>query len=168
MSYQYDQFGDTPPLKVDGRKLWAGAVATALVAALVGIAGVLAIVRLLGIPILGARGGAVSNAIVFVPLVSALAAIACAALLHVLVMTTPRPRLFFGAICTAVIVVLMLMVFLLPGTLEEKIATALLYAIIGIVILTLLSGVARTAIRYDTGGPTAQNPTQAMRRDYPQ
>jgi hypothetical protein len=109
----------------------------------------------------------VSNSIVFVPLVAALATIACTALLHVLVLTTPRPRLFFGAICTTVIVLLMLLVFLLPGgQLEAKVATALLYAIIGIVILSLLSGVARTAIRYDTAGP-AQGTTQAIRPDYP-
>lgn len=167
MSYTSDQW-DRRKLVVDGRRLWAGAAATALTAALVGIAGVLAIRGLLNIPILGAQGRLVDNAIVFVPLVAALASIAAAALLHVLVLTTPRPRLFFGSIITAVIAVLALLVFLSPGTIQEKVATSLLYALIGIVIMGLLSGVARTAISYESVPQPGSGPTQAIRPDYPQ
>lgn len=158
-------------MTVDVRRLWAGAAATALVAAGVGVAGVLAIRGLLGIPILGTRGDVLVNeAILVVPLAAAFAALLATALLQLLVLSTPRPTLFFGSICSVVILVLVLLVFSGSGSLDEQVATSLLYLAIGVVIVSLLSGVAHVAIR--PAGPPRYRPgssdqTQVMRRNYP-
>jgi Family of unknown function (DUF6069) len=148
---------DEPPQKVDARKLWAGGLATALVAAGVGVAGVLLIRGLLKIPILSAGGSLVNQAIATVPIAAAVAALAATGLLHLLVLTTPRPRLFFGSICVVVMAVIVLLVFAGAGSLQDKAATSILYVLIGVVILGLLSGVARTAIH-----PTYRQPDNTM------
>lgn len=146
--FESDQWSaDERTQTVEGGKLWAGGLATALVAAGVGVAGVLAIRGLLKIPILSAGGNLVNQAIAVVPIAAAVAALAATGLLHLLILTTPRPRLFFGSICAVVILVIVLLVFSGAGSLQDKAATAVLYVIIGVVILGLLSGVARTAIR---------------------
>lgn len=126
-------------------RLWAGGGATALVAAGVGVVGVLVVRGLLNMPILSAKGRLVNQAMVVVPLWAALAALAATALLHLLLLTTPRPAAFFGAICAIAIVVLE--VFLAGGNREEQVATAILYGVIGVTVILLLSGIARTAVQ---------------------
>ncbi len=147
--YESDQYwGAEPTRRVDAGKLWAGGLATALVAAGVGVAGVLAIRGLLKIDILSGDGDLVDEAMLTVPISAAAAALLATGLLHLLVVSTPRPKLFFNSIGAVVIVVMVLLVFLAnAGTLADKIATSLLYGVIGLVILGLLSGVARTAIK---------------------
>ncbi len=156
--YESDQYwADEPTNKVDVRKLWAGGIATALVAAGVGIAGVLAIRGLLGIPILSARGNTLINDTMFVVAVSAgVAALVATVLLNLLIVSTPRPKLFFNSIGVLVIVVLVLQMFIGDrGTLADKVATAALYTTIGLVIMGLLSGVARTAVKVVQPPPPA-------------
>jgi Family of unknown function (DUF6069) len=132
---------------VSAHRLWAGGGATAVVAAGIGVVGVLLIRGLLGIPILSAKGQLVDQAMAVVPITAALAALATTALLHLLLLTTPRPTAFFGAICAIVIAIMVLQVFLVRGTTKEAVATSMLYIVIGIGIISLLSGVARTAVR---------------------
>jgi hypothetical protein len=134
-------------VEVSSRRLWAGGGATALVAAGVGVVGVLLIRGVLNIPILSAKGHLVNQAIAVVPLTAGLAALAATALLHLLLLTTPRPTAFFGAICAIVIAIVVLQVFLAGGTREEQVATAILYVVIGVAVISLLSGVARTAVQ---------------------
>jgi hypothetical protein len=117
------------------------------VAAGVGVVGVLFVRGVLNIPILSAKGGLVNQAMAVVPLAAGLAALAATALLHLLLLTTPRPVAFFGAICAIVIAIVVLQVFLAGGTMEDQAATAILYLIIGIAVISLLSGVARTAVQ---------------------
>ena len=138
--------GPADPEARFAHRLWAGGGATALVAAGVGIVGVLLVRGLLNLPILSAKGRLVNQAMVVVPLWSALAALAATALLHLLLLTTPRPRAFFGAICTIAIAILVIEVFLAGGNREEQVATAILYGVIGLTVILLLSGIARTAI----------------------
>ncbi len=147
--YEYDQsWSSEPARKVDAGKLWAGGLATALVAAGVGVAGVLAIRGLLKIPILSARGQLINEAMLTVPIAAAAAALIATALLHLLMVSTPRPSLFFNSLGAVVLVVMVLLVFLANrGDLADKIATAALYVLIGLVIMGLLSGVARTAVK---------------------
>jgi hypothetical protein len=147
--YEYDQsWGTEPVRKVDAGKLWAGGLATALVAAGVGVAGVLAIRGLLKIAILSGRGQLVNEAIITVPLAAAAAALIATALLHLLMISTPRPSLFFNSLSAVILVVLVLLVFLAnAGDLPDKVATSALYLVIGLVIMGLLTGVARTATR---------------------
>jgi hypothetical protein len=134
-------------MDVSVRRLWAGGGATALVAAGIGVVGVLLIRGLLGIPILSAQGQLVDQAMAVVPITAALAALAATALLHLLLLTTPRPIAFFGAICGIVIAIMVLQVFIVGGTTRETAATSILYVAIGVGIISLLSGVARTAVR---------------------
>jgi hypothetical protein len=133
--------------EVSSRRLWAGGVATALVAAGIGVVGVLLVRGVLGIPILSAKGRLVYQAMAVVPISVGLAALAATALLHLLLLTTPRPTAFFGAICAIVIAVVVLQVFLASGTMEDQVATATLYIVIGVAVISLLSGVARTAVQ---------------------
>lgn len=60
--------------------------------------GVLLVRGLLGIPILSARGHLVDQAMAVVPITAGMAALMATALLHLLLLTTPRPAVFFCAI----------------------------------------------------------------------
>ena len=137
------------------RRLWAGGGATALVAAGVGVVGVLFVRGVLNIPILSAKGGLVNQAMAVVPLSAGLAALVATALLHLLLLTTPRPVSFFSAICAIAIAIVVLQVFLAGGTREDQVATAMLYVVIGGTVITLLSGVARTAVQLALVRPQA-------------
>lgn len=128
-------------------RLWAGGGATAVVAAGIGVVGVLLVRGLLGIPILSTKGHLVDQAMAVVPITAGLAALAATALLHLLLLTTPRPTAFFGAICAIVIAIMVLQVFLVGGTVQEEVATSMLYVIIGVGITSALTGVAHAAAR---------------------
>lgn len=132
--------------EVSAQRLWAGGIATALVTAGIAVVGVLLIRGVLEIPILSAKGGLVNEAMAVVPISAAVAALAATAILHLLLLTTPRPTSFFGAICAVVIAIVVLEVFLAGGNRQEQAATSLLYVALGIAVISLLSGVARTAV----------------------
>src|SRR5579871_2613566 len=83
---------------VDPTQLWPGGIATAVVAGLVALVGVLACRWLLNVPILapksdGAYGDAHTTGVVLAAAGSALVA---TGLLHLLLISTPRPMTFFG------------------------------------------------------------------------
>lgn len=148
MSYPQRSWNDGDVEVVPGR-LWAGGVATALVAAGIAFVGVLIINSIfeVGIQTAGRSGALVDNASTVIPIAAAIAALASTALLHLLLMTTPRPASFFSAIAVLVIVVLILQVFLAEGSISAHIATGILYAAIGIGIVSMLSGVSATSVR---------------------
>jgi hypothetical protein len=77
-------------------RLWAGGVATAVVAALVVVAGVFIARRVRGIPVLARRSfgnlGS-STTVIYAALVAACTLLATG-LLHVVLLTTPRPLAF--------------------------------------------------------------------------
>jgi hypothetical protein len=145
---------DDGDVEVIGKRLWAGGVATAVVAAGIAIVGVLIISSVFDVGIqTGQRSGAlVDNAMTIIPVCAVIAALAGTALLHLLLLTTPRPATFFSAIVLLVLVVLLLQVFLAAGGVIDHIATAILYAAIGLAIISMLSGVSRTAVRPVTSG----------------
>lgn len=85
---------------VDAKKLWSGGLATAVVAALAAVVGLLVIRELLDVPVitpemLFGRSQA-ANLAVF----AAIAALVAAGLLHLLLVSTPRATSFFSWICT--------------------------------------------------------------------
>jgi hypothetical protein len=134
---------------VDAGQLWAGGAATAVVAGLIALVGVLACRWLFNIPILaprrdGAYGDAHTTTLI---LVAALAALVATLLAHLLLLSTPRPMVFFGWIVALVTVVLVIFPFKTGATLAEKIATAAVYLVIGFAIGTLISGVGERAVR---------------------
>jgi hypothetical protein len=146
-SYEPQPSSERRQIEVSARRLWAGGLATALVTAGTAVAGVLLIRGIFGIPILSAQGGLVDQAMVVVPLYAALATLAATALLHLLLLTTPRPTSFFGSICAIAVAIVVIQVFLSGGTRQDQIATSLLYVVLGVAAVSLLSGVARTAVR---------------------
>jgi hypothetical protein len=145
---------DDGDVEVLGKRLWAGGVATAIVAAGIAIVGVLIISNVfeLGIQTAERSGALVDNAMTIIPVCAVIAALAGTALLHLLLLTTPRPATFFSAIVLLVLVVLLLQVFLARGGIIDHIATAVLYAAIGLAIISMLSGVSRTAVRPASSG----------------
>ena len=138
-----------PTRWVEPGPLWAGGVATAVVAALIALAGVLIARWLFTIPILapkqdGAWGNASTGMYV---LAAAGAALVATAIMHLLLLTTPRPQLFFGWIIALGTLVAVVFPFSTTAPLEQKVATAVVNLILGFAIGTLVNGVAGRAIR---------------------
>jgi hypothetical protein len=132
----------------DAGRLWTGGVATALVAALVAVVGVLICRGLLGVPVLaptdeGTLGDASTLRLAGL---AALAALLATGLLHLLLLSTPRPGRFFTWIVTLATIAAALVPFLTDADLDEKVATSAIYLAIGISIGSLLSGVGRNAV----------------------
>jgi Family of unknown function (DUF6069) len=78
---------------------------------------------------------------------AALAALVATGLLHLLLLSTPRPLRFFSWIVTLATVAAVLAPFLTDADLDEQLATAAVYLAVGIAIGSLLSGVGRSAVR---------------------
>lgn len=85
----------------------------------IGVVGVLPDPRL-DIPILSAKGRLVNQAMALVPISAGLVALAATGLLHLLLLATPRPTAFFGAICAIAIAIVVLQVFLAGGAREDR------------------------------------------------
>jgi hypothetical protein len=131
---------------VDAGRLWAGGLATAVVAALIALVGVLVWEGLFDLtmvqPPLLPIGG---SFLVRYAVTAAVLALAATALAHVLVLTTPRPRSFFSWIVGLVTLVGVVLPFALDGTAGGRLATAFVDFVIGVAVLSLLSSVmART------------------------
>jgi hypothetical protein len=134
---------------VDAGRLWTGGVATALVAALVAVVGVLICRGLLNVPVLAPTDeGTFGSANTFrLAGLAALAALLATGLLHLLLLSTPQPGQFFTWIVALATVAAALAPFLTDADLDEKVATAAIYLAIGVAIGSLLSGVGRSAAR---------------------
>src|SRR6516162_2840718 len=138
-----------PTRWVEPGPLWAGGVATAVVAALIALAGVLIARWLFTIPILAPKqNGAWGNASTGMYVLSAAgAALVATAIMHLLLLTTPRPQLFFGWIIGLGTLVAVVYPFSTTAPLEQKVATATVNLVLGFAIGTLVNGVAGRAIR---------------------
>jgi Family of unknown function (DUF6069) len=135
--------------KVDAGQLWAGGIATAVVAALVALVGTLLCRWLFNIPILaprrdGAYGDVHTTTLV---LAAAGAALIATALAHLLLLSTPRPMVFFGWIVGLATLVVVLFPFSTTAPLSEKVATAGVDLVIGFAIGSLVGGVGARSIR---------------------
>jgi uncharacterized protein DUF6069 len=156
--------------RVDGRMLWSGGVATAVVAGLIALVGVLVCRWLFNIPILapkryGAYGDAHTTTLV---LIAAAAALVATLLAHLLLLSTPRPMVFFGWIVGLITVIVVIFPFRTDAVLSHKIATAALYLIIGIAIGSLIAGVGERATRIRSAPvePVGQGYQGYRGRDY--
>src|SRR5215472_18489202 len=156
-----------PTRWVDPKALWAGGVATAVVAALIALAGILIARWLFTIPILAPRqDGAWGNASTGMYVLSAAgAALVATAIMHLLLLTTPRPQLFFGWIIALGTLVAVVFPFSTTAPLEQKIATATVNLVLGIAIGTLTMQVAARAVRrrrpsrgYQSSPPQSRTP----------
>ena len=150
--------------------LWSGGVATAVVAGLIALVGVLVCRWLFNIPILapkryGAYGDARTTTLV---LLAAGGALVATLLAHLLLLSTPRPMVFFGWIVGLVTVIVVIFPFRTDAPLSHKIATAALYLIIGIAIGTLIAGVGERATRIRTVPAGPNYPGQGYQgQNYP-
>ena len=141
-------------LRLDAGRLWMGGLVTAVVAALVAVVGVLIARGLFDVPVLApTREGTLGNAnTARLALAAAVAALAATGLLHLLLVSTPRPFRFFTWIVSLLTLVAVLAPFLTDAKLDTKVATAAINLAIGVAIGSLLSGVARSAIRLANQG----------------
>src|ERR1700687_1584110 len=119
--------------RVDGKMLWSGGVATAVVAGLIALVGILLCRWLFKIPILaprkeGAWGNASTAGYVFA---SAAIALAATGMMHLLLLSTPRPRMFFGFIMALGTVVAVVFPFSSTAPVSQKAATAVVNLVIG-------------------------------------
>ena len=167
-----------PARYVDPGSLWAGGVATAVVAALIALAGILITRWLFTIPILAPRrDGAWGNAsTVGYVLAAAGGALVATAILHLLLLTTPRPQLFFGWIIALATLVAVVFPFSTTAPEAQKIATAVVNLVLGLAIGTLIAEVSRRATlrrvltrrRYDRPTyPPPPPPTRTAGDGYP-
>ena len=148
-------------VRPDAAQFWAGAAATAVVAALIALVGILVSRWALGIPILAPTGdGAWGNAHTGeYALLAALAALVAAGLLYLLELGAPAPRVFFGWIVGLATLAAVVYPFSTSAPLEQKAATAIVNLILGVAIASLLSAVSARAIRISRTGPPVARPT---------
>jgi hypothetical protein len=109
-------------VNVNAGRLWAGGVATALVAALAVLAGVLITQGVLGIPVLAPKAASDfgdSSTAVYAGLAVGCALLATA-LLHLLLVGTPRPFTFFAWITGLADVAAAAALFTQPAPLASK------------------------------------------------
>ena len=142
---------------VDARQLWAGGAATAVVAALIALVGVVVCRWLFNIPLLSPKSqGTYGNAhTTTVVLVAAAAALLATGLLHLLLVATPRPLTFFSWIVGLITLLFVLFPFSTSAPLSQKIATAAVDLVIGFAIGSLLNGVAARSLRRRQPPPSA-------------
>ena len=132
-------------------------MATAIVAALIALVGILICRWTLNIPILapagdGAWGDAHTGEYV---LVAALVALVAAGLLYLLVLSTPQPTVFFRWIIGLVTLIAVVYPFSSGAPLDQKFATAAVNLVLGIAIGSLLTATSARAIRRNTPVPSA-------------
>jgi Family of unknown function (DUF6069) len=134
---------------IDAARLWSAGLATALVAALVGLVGVL-IVRALGVSVYAPRefGTFGDTTTLLLCAGAALAALAATGLAQLLVLSTPRPMAYFGWIVGLLTAVAAVLPILAGGPVAVLLAEAVLHLIIGIAIAVLTANAVTGALRY--------------------
>jgi hypothetical protein len=150
----YDRYDpearSTPPRPaVDARTLWSGGAAAAVVAALVAVVGIIVARGVFDIPVLAPKGkGAFGDASTWqLALAAAVGALVATGLLHVLLLYTPRPFVFFGWIVALLTAVAVLLPFTVEAALSAKVATGVINLLIGLAIGTLVGSVGARSLR---------------------
>jgi Family of unknown function (DUF6069) len=130
------------PPAVDAGRLWAGGAATAVVAALVALVGVLIGEGLLDVDMVEPPLVPVGESLgVRYAVTAALLALVATGLAHLLAVATPRPQAFLSWIVGLVTVVGVVLPFTLEGSLAGRTVTAIVDLVIGLSVLTLLRSV---------------------------
>jgi Family of unknown function (DUF6069) len=135
-----------PPAALDAGRLWAGGLATALVAALTAAVGVLIATGLLDVEVLAPPGFTDSDLGDYA-VAAAVAALLATALIHLLIVAAPRPFAYFSWIIGLLIVAAVLLPFASSASLATKVATAAINLVVGIAIASLTSGTATRVLR---------------------
>ena len=135
---------------VDATRLWAGGLATAVVAALIGLVGVLVVRVAFHVALYAPAGSAAlgsSASVTTLCLVAAGAALAATGLAHLLLLSTPRPLAYLGWIVGLTTAVAVVIPFLGATALAVTGAAEVIHLIIGLAIGTLVAGSAAAATR---------------------
>lgn len=159
-------------LRLNPGRLWAGGVATAVIAALIVIVGISIARGIFGVPMPVPAPNRGMSAIAYVG-IAAGAAIVATALLHLLIVGAPRPLAFFAWIVFLATVLGVLAPFSNSvfgsfsniAYLNSKSSVAAINLVVGIAIGTLLTGVARSSVtRQPAAPPSPPNapPTMPM------
>jgi hypothetical protein len=161
MTAMYQSANPQPAQMLNAGRLWAGGMATAAVAALIAIVGILVGRGLFGVAVLAPKGaGTWGDARTgWYALGAAVLSLAATGLMHVLLLSTPRPMRFFGWIVVLATVVGMVAPFVTEESLGSRFYTAGLNMVLGVAIGSLVAGTARAASR-----PVAARPAP---RPYP-
>ncbi|MEV0493997.1 hypothetical protein [Streptomyces atratus] len=140
---------EPPRLRVDAARLWAGGVMTAVLAAFTAVVGVVLVRGVLDVPLFAPKGdGVMGDASTgLLATGAALAALAATALLHLLIVATSQPGMFFVGIVALATAVMVLLPFTMSIPLNAKIGTAAVCLAIGVAIGSLLSAAGRGAVR---------------------
>lgn len=133
---------------LDAAKLWTGGIATAVVAALIGLVGALvlraAMQQGLHVPVGTAFG---EQATVLLCTLAATGALAATGLAHLLVLSTPRPLAYLGWIIGLATAAFAVLPFLTTTVLPLAAAQAVITVVIGMAIGSLVTGSAASARR---------------------
>lgn len=132
---------------INAGRLWSGGVATAIVAALIGLVGLLIVRALLQIPYLApTKDGALGDSGTVILCVSAaVAALAATGLAHLLLLSTPRPMAYFGWIAGLLTAVAVVLPLLNAEDITVRVATGIIHLVIGLAIISLVTGAALSA-----------------------
>ena len=152
MAAMYQPAGTPPQPTVNAGRLWAGGAATAVVAALIAIVGILVGRGLFDVAVLAPEGAGVwgDASTAWYALGAAVVSLLATALMHLLLLFTPRPRLFFGWVMVLATVAAMLAPFVTDNDLGSRLFTAGLNLVLGIAIGSLIAGSARAAMQLTT------------------
>lgn len=128
-------------------RLWASGLATAVVAALLAVVGILIARGVVDVAVLAPKGeGVWGNANTFTyAMVSAAAALVATGLLHLLFLAVATPTQFFTWIMVLITLIAVVLPLTLTVELGPKIATAAINLAIGIAITVILNAVAPAA-----------------------
>jgi hypothetical protein len=135
--------------RVNATRLWSAGLATAVVAALIALVGVLIVRAVFRIALYApATAGAFgSSATIVLCVTAALAALAATGLAHLLLLSTPRPLTYFGWIVGLLTTAAFVLPFLAGRSFPIAFAMAVIHLVIGMAIGSLVSGAAATARR---------------------
>jgi hypothetical protein len=126
---------------LEAGRFWAGAAATAAVAALVGVVGTIVFEQILSIDLVVQDVFGIGSHVGAYVVGGIAASLVAAGLLHLLVASTPRPRAFFGWIVGLLTVVAALLPLTWTSDLTSALSTGGVNLLVGIAIWSLLSGV---------------------------
>jgi hypothetical protein len=137
-----------PPIDVS--RLWAGGIVAAVVAAGIVIVGLLA-ARVLHTRVLdeGPGTGFVQVNASWYAFGAAVVSLASTALLHLLLLTTPRPRLLFRSIMSVATAIATVAPFSSAGSLASQVTLASIDLAVGVAVTLLNAGFARDVIHPD-------------------
>jgi len=132
---------------LEAGRFWAGAAATALVAALVGVVGIVVVEQILNKKLVVQDPFNLESHLWIYVVGGAVCALLAGLLLHLLVAAAPRPQAFFGWIVGLATAVAALLPLTWTDDLATAVATGLVNLLVGIAIWSLLSGVLSYTLR---------------------